>query len=397
MTDHSRYRRNHGIRPACEIAEGTVRACFILILVLVATAQLRAQDDDRWVGRRVVPKDRDFVLRIDDEPVEASRKAIAIYRVERVDGPSLWLQAEGQRLNGWARAEDVIAVPAAIPFFSDRIRAHADDAFAHVMRAVVRQDRNEIEPALRDYDDAIGLDPGNASLYSARGGARHVGKQFDRAIADYDVAIRLDPKSALAYIGRGMSWVARKDYDKAIEDFNEAIWLAPLSLTAYGSRGLAWHFQKEYRKAIVDYDRVLQMDPESSSTYTRRALAWKDLKAYAKAVADFEIAIRLDAEEPVAHDGLARIRAACPDAKYRDGKEAIAWANRACELTSWKNPAYLATLAEAHAEAGDFDAAMTWQARANALHPEAEEKSRGEKRLELYRQKTPYREVEPGP
>ncbi len=112
-----------------------------------------------------------------------------------------------------------------------------------------------------------------------------------------------------------MSWGAKKDYDKAIEDFSEAIWLAPLSLAAYGNRGLAWHFKKEYKKAIIDYDRVIRLDPENALTYNRRAFAWKSLKAYAKAVADFEFAIQLDSKEPVAFDGLAGIRATCPDAQ----------------------------------------------------------------------------------
>jgi tetratricopeptide (TPR) repeat protein len=395
MTDPRKDERNHGTRRASAIAEGIVRACVVMTLVLAAPGPLRARDEVEWVGKRVVPRSRDFVLHIDDEPVEASHKAIAIYRVERTDGPLLWLQAEGQRLNGWAPAKEVIPVQLAIPLFSGRIRAQPEDSFAYTMRAVCHQDRNEMVDALEDYRQAIRFDPSNTSLYCARGVARNAVKAYDLAIDDYNRAIRLDPKSALAYIGRGISWGGKKDYEKAIEDFNEGIWLEPLSLTAYANRGLAWHFQKEYRKAIVDYDRVIQLDPENGLTYARRGLSWKALKAFAKAVADLESATRLDSNDPVAFDGLALIWATCPDPRYRDGKKAISAANRACELTFWKTPAYLATLAAAHAEAGDFDAAMKWQSKANALDLDAEEKVRGATRLELYRQKSPYRDAEP--
>ena len=43
---------------------------------------------------RVVQRSGNFRLKIDDEPVERSGKTIEFYRVERTDGPLLWLQAE---------------------------------------------------------------------------------------------------------------------------------------------------------------------------------------------------------------------------------------------------------------------------------------------------------------
>jgi hypothetical protein len=56
--------------------------------------------------------------------------------------------------------------------------------------------------------------------------------------------------------------------------------------------------------------------------------------------------------------------ATCPDARYRDGKLAVAAATRAAELTNWKDRNVLETLAAAYAEAGDFASAVHWQQRA---------------------------------
>lgn len=52
----------------------------------------------------------------------------------------------------------------------------------------------------------------------------------------------------------------------------------------------------------------------------------------------------------------------------------------------------LGTLAAAHAEAGDYGTAVTWQTRANALYSDAEDKKKGDLRLMLFREKKPYRE-----
>ncbi len=57
------------------------------------------------------------------------------------------------------------------------------------------------------------------------------------------------------------------------------------------------------------------------------------------------------------------------------------------------NPNYLDTLAAAYAEAGDFNAAVRWEARAMELLPKSYDNWRSEfrLRLRLYQSKKPYR------
>ncbi len=220
--------------------------CFVAVaLALVAPTLLRAQAETDWAGKRVIPRSRTFVLRLDDEPVEASRKVIAIYRVERVDdGPSLWLQAEGHRLRGSAKPDEVVPVERAVEVFSDQLRAHPQDAFPYLMRAFVRHDQGELDAALRDYDQAIRLDPRSTPALCNRARAWSDKQDYDKAIADYSAAIRLDPKCVLAYVGRATVWGTKRDFDRAIEDSSEAIWLDPLAITAYCNRGRAWYGKK---------------------------------------------------------------------------------------------------------------------------------------------------------
>jgi hypothetical protein len=53
-------------------------------------------------------------------------------------------------------------------------------------------------------------------FFGARASIGHPAEgQLDNAIKDYDEAIRLDPKYTDAFFNRGFAWTVKKDYDKA--------------------------------------------------------------------------------------------------------------------------------------------------------------------------------------
>src|SRR5688572_15518516 len=95
---------------------------------------------------------------------------------------------------------------------------------------------------LSDYDRAIG--------HIARGVAYDNRGQHDRAIRDYDEAIRLNPREPLHLSNRGRTNRLKGDYGAAIRDYNRAIELSPQDADIYLGRGLAYHYSKEYERAI---------------------------------------------------------------------------------------------------------------------------------------------------
>jgi tetratricopeptide (TPR) repeat protein len=57
--------------------------------------------------------------------------------------------------------------------------------------------------------------------------AWHEKKEYDRAIKDFDEAIRLNPRFEWAFNNRGWTRHQKKDYKKAIKDYGEAIRITP--------------------------------------------------------------------------------------------------------------------------------------------------------------------------
>ena len=96
------------------------------------------------------------------------------------------------------------------------------------------RDKGDNDRAIADYNEAIRLDPKDATAYNNRGYRLSANKgDNDRAIADYDEAIRLDPKYAMAFLGRGIAYRAKGDLDRAIADYSEAIRLDPKFARAF--------------------------------------------------------------------------------------------------------------------------------------------------------------------
>jgi len=280
----------------------------------------------------------------------------------------------------------------AIADYDEALRLNPKYTMAYVNRGMVRRQIGEYDKAIADYDEALRLSPKYAYAYYLRGFTNNDRKDYSQAIADFGEALRLDPTYKSAYINRGLAWSATGEHDKAIADYDEALRLDPTYLSAHVNRARAWNAKGEYEKAVAGYDEALRLDPKYAYAYFGRAYTNNKRKEYSKGLADLREAIRLDPNFADSRNNLAWLLATCPDAKLRDGREAVEQGKKACELSQEKNSDHLGTLAAAYAEAGDFENAVRWETKAIEVNSTGYDKADAEKRLELFRQKQPYRQ-----
>ncbi|MCX6902130.1 MAG: hypothetical protein NTW03_01355, partial [Verrucomicrobia bacterium] len=95
-------------------------------------------------------------------------------------------------------------------------------------------------------------------------------------------------------------------------------------------------------------------------------------------------------------NNLAWFLAAAGNAEARNGVEAVRLAERACEVTEYKVPVFMGTLAAAYAEAGRFQDAVRMGKRAASVaheHGEKDIAARNEELLKLYEANQPYHEA----
>jgi tetratricopeptide (TPR) repeat protein len=119
------------------------------------------------------------------------------------------------------------------------------------------------------------------------------------ALKDFDEAIRLDPTLSIAYYGRGSYYISQERYDDALEEMNAAIKYNELDAMAYFSRGEIFRMQKRYKNALRDLTEAIQLDPLHETACRGRAEVHRAEGRYAEAIADLQKALDI---EPSLHE-----------------------------------------------------------------------------------------------
>ena len=317
----------------------------------------------------------------------STQKTIAEYdKVIRLDPK--FAKAYINRGNAYQKNDDY---DKAFADYDEAIRLDPKDALAYNNRGRAYESKGDYEKAIADYDEAIRLDPKDAPAYNNHGNAHLAKGDYDKATVDYDEAIRVDPKFAFAYDHRGIAYAAKGDRDKAIADYDEAIRLNPKSALAYYNRGITHDTKGDHDKAIADFDEAIRVNPKFAFAYINPGIAYEANGDYNKAIADYDEAIRLNPKGAGAYNELAWLLGTCIQASFRNGKRAVEYATKACELSEWKDPNMIDTLAAAYAEAGDFKQAIKWETRYLET-PNLSEKDAtdAKSRLALYQTRQPY-------
>ena len=242
-------------------------------------------------------------------------------------------------------------------------------------------------------------------------------------------ALAVDPKNFLAHGNLAVAWTGKGDLVKARGHAEEAMRIRPFMLEARLQLALIASREKKFDEAQKLFAESLQLRPETPSviykvtdsiaTVGRLDEAIDYFKAYvqvatndaqaplqlgimlsaanrtAEAIEQYEQALRLNPESPQVMNNLAWIYATAAEEKFRYASEALRLAEQACDLTQWREPVLIGTLAAAYAESEDFPKAvrLAQQAIDASLAAGLDQVAAMNKKLiELYRAGKPYRQ-----
>ena len=129
------------------------------------------------------------------------------------------------------------------------------------------------DPAIKELDKKLQLNPGDAAAYYKRGQLYAQHGDFNRAVNDFDEAIRLEPRDAEALNNRCWARAMLGELRPALKDCDAALEIRPRYVDALDSRGLVNLKMGQLNNAIADYDAALRINPKHASALYGRGVA----------------------------------------------------------------------------------------------------------------------------
>jgi tetratricopeptide (TPR) repeat protein len=189
--------------------------------------------------------------------------------------------------------------------------------------------------------------------------------------------------------------IAQGRYAEAREQCLDALRINPQSATVLQNLGVVVAMLGDSAGAKSYLDKAARLDPGTLSTFSRLGLAFTLQGKPQQALDFYRDSLRRQPDDERTCNNLAWMLATSPDPQFRNGSEAVKWAENACVLTHYQATVYLGTLAAAYAEAGRFQEAMTTASNAVALARTKGQKDleqANQHLLELYQAGQPYHE-----
>jgi len=251
----------------------------------------------------------------------------------------------------------------------------------------------ELDKAIKEFGEAIGLNPTNGLAFDYRGCCYFAKSDLDKAISDFEQAIRLNASDAIAAFDLAGAYRAKGEFDKSIGCYSAYMRLNPTNAQAYKSRASDYSALGRYDKALEDWNEGLRLSPNDSTAFAMCGFDYFETGQFERAERDDIEGVRLGPTNDVALNNLAWLRATCPVASFRNGKEAVAAATKACELANWTRWEWVDTLAAAFAETGNFELAVKYEKQAMVMNGVSDSARKSMQHcLLLYEQQQPNHE-----
>jgi tetratricopeptide (TPR) repeat protein len=278
----------------------------------------------------------------------------------------------------------------AIPQYRQTLRIKPYDSDAHNNLGIAMEAKGNFNEAISCYRNAVHFKRDNAEACYNLGHALQSRGRLDEAIGYYHQAIKIKPDYAKAHNNLGTVLQSQGKFDAALTHFREALKLRPGNANTYYNIGFTLALQGKSDEAVNNYNEALRIEPNDAEIHYNIGVVRKTQGKFNEAMVSFRKTLNIEPNSPPALSEMANILATSPDPNIRDTDKAIALAERAAELSKYKDAAVLETLAAGYAAKGQFDKAVTTAQTAMSLadadlNQELAEKLR--RQLELYKQK----------
>jgi tetratricopeptide (TPR) repeat protein len=244
------------------------------------------------------------------------------------------------------------------------LSAVLQSAVAYENRGVRSLGSGEYAGAANYFRKGLELAPDSPSLRHELGTALSLTGDAQGAMEQFTETVRRSPEFAKGRYSLGVLLASRGRLPEAIEQFAAAVKIEPNYVEAQLQLADALRRNGRPERALPHYQHVITLDPRVAEARFGYAMALVRLERYQTARDVLTEGMKLNPDQPAIAHALARLLAAAPDDRVRDGRRAMAVMQSL--LAKPRSTDLGETMAMTLAELGQYDEAMTWQREAMA-------------------------------
>ncbi len=162
--------------------------------------------------------------------------------------------------------------------------------------------------------------------------------KIDEAIREYENAITVDPENADAHLLLALALSSKKDLDRAIKHSLKSASIKP-SYNAYNNLGMCYGNKGELENGITAYENALKLNPKSYVAWHQLGKLASSNANFTKAIEAFGKAAELNSKFPEAYQGLGSayyMNGDMTSALQQVGRlEKMQFKDKATELEKW--------------------------------------------------------------
>ncbi len=283
----------------------------------------------------------------------------------------------------------------AVASFERAIEVNPGYAEAHNNLAVLLQSEGRLQAAVLSYLRALEIRPDYAFAHHNLGSALLAEGEVSEAIAHLEKAVDIDPGYAQAHYTLGSALGREGRLAEELAHYQRAVQAKPDYPEALNNMGGVFSALGRPKEAIAPLGEAIRLRPDYALAHLNLANALARVDELDEAAIEYRKTLSLRPDDPRALSGLAWILAVHPSEDVREPDEAVRLAERARERLDGAETRD--TLAAAYASANRYRDAVLVAEEALAAALEGSRSELADEiraRLDLYRQKKPYRASE---
>ncbi len=288
----------------------------------------------------------------------------------------------------------------AIAQFKEELAINPEHLQSHIDLGEVLLDQGWIDEGIEHFEKALELESDKLNLLNRIGAQLALKGKFEPAVKYFKRALSQDERMVEARHNLAQVLLKQGKTAPAVTHFEKLLQINPELFSVHNDLAKISYQQGNLEKTIAHLSESVRIKPDQPVELDHLARALSEQGKIAEAIDYWNRALEFWPDWSSVLNNLAWAKANGENELLYDPEEAVRLARRACELTDFKEPALLDTLAAAFSAIGNFPEAVETAEKALELAHEANKENLAEeigKHLELYKSGRSYREIQTNP